>query len=66
MRRRPRIVVHVPVEGRPFAYVECASYEDERRLAVELAARDLGTEVAAALAALLNALTAERREDDAA
>ena len=53
-------------DGRPFAYVECATYEDERRIAVELATRDIAAEVAAALAALLDALTAERREDNAA
>jgi hypothetical protein len=63
--RQPRLVVHVPVESPALAFDECASFEDERRLAHELGLRDLLAEIDEALATLLVALD-DRLEDEAA
>ena len=60
--RQPRVVVHVPVEGRAYAYVECDSLEDERRLAFDIAMRDVLAEIDGALTMLLDALI-DRREE---
>jgi hypothetical protein len=54
----PRLVVALPLEGRARAHVDCETYEDERRLALDLARRDLLDEIIDALLALLAALEA--------
>jgi hypothetical protein len=52
----PRIVVVLPLEGRTRAHLDCATYEEERRLAHDLARRDLLDEIIDALLALFAAL----------
>jgi hypothetical protein len=59
-RRSPRLIVVVPIEGRVVAYADVDAYEDERRLALELATRDLVAELNDALTALLDALDDRR------
>jgi hypothetical protein len=60
----PRIVVVLPLEGRAQACLVCSTYEEERRLADDLADRDLLDEVIAALLRLLAEL--DRRDEAAA
>jgi hypothetical protein len=56
----PVIVIVLPVEGHAVARLDSASYEDERRLALDLWERAVLIEVAAALERLRAAL-AERQ-----
>jgi hypothetical protein len=58
----PRIVVVLPVEGRATAYVLAATYEDERRLALDLLRRDVLADVLDAVVRLSDTLAADEEE----
>jgi hypothetical protein len=60
----PRIVVVLPIEGRAYARLVCSTYEEERRLAGDLAHRHLPDEVIDALLRLLVQL--DRLDEEAA
>jgi hypothetical protein len=55
----PAIVIRVPVESRAFAYLDCDGIEEEDRIAVDVATRDLTCDVLRALLVLFEALTAD-------
>jgi hypothetical protein len=55
----PYLLLVVPIEGRAQAILVCSSYEDEERLAVDLARRELLDELAEALRALADVLDGE-------
>lgn len=59
MTGTPEILLVIPIEGRVMAILVCDTYEDEVRLAFDLAGRDLVREVAEALAALADVLGRE-------
>jgi hypothetical protein len=51
-RREPFLAVFIPLEGRPRAMLVCESFEDEQRLAFDLAGRALLQELIDAVLAL--------------
>jgi hypothetical protein len=59
VKRGPYLVLVVPLEGRCFAALVCDSFEDEQRLAVDVAGRRLLDELVEALRVLADALAEE-------
>jgi hypothetical protein len=59
----PAVVVHLPLEGAPRAYVVCGTRWDERRLMLDLERRELLDDVVEALELLHEAL-AEDCDDE--
>jgi hypothetical protein len=57
----PGLVIVVPVEGDSVVHVVAGSYEEEQRVRVELARRDVLAEVATALARLADDATSRSR-----
>jgi len=55
----PYLLLVIPIEGRTRAVLVCDSLEDEERLALDLAARHLLAELAAALQQLADVLDPE-------
>jgi hypothetical protein len=55
----PYVLLVLPIEGRAHAILVCNSFEEEERLAVDLAGRELLRELADALRALADALGRE-------
>lgn len=54
--KSPAIIVTVPVEGRPAAYVYSESFEDQERVRLELCRPGLEREIGEALEVLHEAL----------
>jgi hypothetical protein len=55
----PALLIIVPVEGRAHAILVCESFEDQERLALDVAERELLREVRQALLELADALDKE-------
>jgi hypothetical protein len=55
----PALLIVVPVEGRAHAILVCESFEDQERLALDVAERELLREVRQALLELADALDKE-------